>query len=138
VGRSSFAAIALLAFSAIACGGSGAAPTTVPPAMRTTDTFSGSVPINGSVFHTFAVSQTGEVDVTLSAAAPSPTVVMGIGLGTIVESQCSLLPGASANVQPGASAQLSGIVTAGTLCAEIHDAGNQTAPVSYTLSVTHP
>jgi hypothetical protein len=108
------------------------------PATRTTDTFSGSVPVNGRAFHMFSVSQTGEVDVMLGAAAPSPAIVMGIGLGTIVESQCALLPGASANVQPGASAQLSGIGTAGTLCAEIHDAGTQTGPVTYTLSVTHP
>jgi hypothetical protein len=131
------AVIALLAFSAIACGGSGAATTPTPSATRTTATFTGSVPVKGSAFHPFSVSQTGNVDVTLTAATPS-TIVMGIGLGTIVESQCALLPGASADVHAGVSAPLSGIVTAGTLCAEVHDAGHQTTPVDYTLTVTHP
>jgi len=74
--------------------------------------------------------------VTLTAATPS--IVMGIGLGTVVDSLCTLLPGASMDVQPGASAQLAGIVSAGTLCAEIYDVGNQGTPVSYTLTVTHP
>lgn len=73
---------------------------------------------------------------TLTAATPS--IVMGIGLGTVADSLCTLLPGASTNAQPGAAAQLAGIVSTGTLCADVYDVGNQTTPVSYTLTVTHP
>jgi hypothetical protein len=123
----------------MACGGSDAATTSpTPTATRTTDTFSGSVPINGSAFHAFSVSQSGEVDVTLTAAAPPSTIVMGIGLGMVVDSICERLPGATASVPSGSSAQLAGIVTPGTLCAEVFDVGNQAAPVSYTITVTHP
>jgi hypothetical protein len=34
--------------------------------------------------------------------------------------------------------QLSGLVTIGTLCVDVRDAGNQTGTVSYTILVTHP
>jgi hypothetical protein len=94
--------------------------------------------VNGSAFHTFSVAQAGAVDMTLTAAAPPSTIVMGIGLGTVVEARCVLLAGAAAEVPAGAAAQLSGIVSAGTLCADVHDAGHQTTAVSYTLIVTHP
>jgi len=36
------------------------------------------------------------------------------------------------------TAQLSGTTSAGTLCVQVYDIGNQTAPVSYTVTVTHP
>jgi hypothetical protein len=96
------------------------------------------VPVGGSAYHTFSVTQTGEVDLTLTAAAPPSTIVMGVGVGVVSGTSCVDMAGASGLAQPRASAQISGTVSPGTLCAEIHDVGNQTAPVTYTLAVTHP
>jgi hypothetical protein len=96
------------------------------------------VPVAGSAYHTFSVTKTGQVDLTLTAAAPPSTIVMGVGIGMVSDATCVVVAGASGRAQPGASAQLSGTVSPGTLCAEIHDVGNQTAPVSYTLTITHP
>ena len=46
--------------------------------------------------------------------------------------------GATTSAAAGASVQLSGLASPATLCVDVHDIGNQTAPVSYTVTVTHP
>jgi len=133
------AAIALLV-GAAACNkdNTTAATPTTPAVTRTTDTFSGTMPIGGSAFHSFTVTVTGTIDVTLTAATPPATIVMGVSVGTPADGKCTALPGASVNASAGASAQLSGLASPGTLCVDVHDVGNQTAPVSYTVTVVHP
>jgi len=122
-----------------ACNGNNTTATTTSPTVtRTTDTFTGTTPIEGSAFHTFTVTQAGEVDATLTAAAPPSTIVMGFGLGEPADSKCVPFAGAEASTPAGASPQLSGTVSPATLCVEVHDIGNQTAPVTYTVTVTHP
>jgi hypothetical protein len=122
-----------------ACTGNNTTPTTTSATVtRTTDTFTGTMPIAGSAFHTFTVSQAGEVDATLTAAAPPSTIVMGFGLGEPADSKCVPFAGAQASTPAGASPQLSGTVSPATLCVEVHDIGNQMAPVTYTVTVTHP
>lgn len=127
-----------LALAAAACAKDTAAPTTSPSAPRATDTFTGTVQIAGSAFHSFPVSQTGQVDATLTAAGPPSTIVMGLRMGATADSRCVPFAGASATAQAGTSPQLSGTISPGTLCVEVHDIGNQTAPVTYTVTVTHP
>jgi len=125
-----------LMLTVAACGG-GSSSTTPPSAAVTTETFSGTVAIGGKDFHSFTVKQTGEVDLTLTAAGPPPTISMGLGVGTMNGSACSLLPGGSTNTQAGTAVQLAGTVSAGTLCVQVYDIGNQTAPITYTVTVAH-
>lgn len=130
------AAIALLV-GAAGCGSSDTATTTptTPTVARTTDTFSGTVAVGGHDFHTFVVGATGQIDVTLTVANPS--VVMGLAIGT-PGGTCPALAGATVNAAAGAAAQLAGMATAGTLCVDVRDVGNQAAPVTYTVTVLHP
>jgi hypothetical protein len=122
-----------------ACGGSTPSGTaTTPSVTRTTDNFSGTVPVAGSAFHSFRVTQTGTTEVTLTAAGPPSTIVMGVALGTVDDSGCTRLIGSSVNAPAGSMPQTAGLTTAGTLCVQIRDVGNQTAPVAYTVTVTHP
>src|SRR5438093_13488812 len=73
---------AVLVFGATACTRNSTTPTTTPvTATRTTDTFSGTVQVGGRDFRGFTVSQTGQVDVTLTAAGPPSTIVMGLDVG---------------------------------------------------------
>jgi hypothetical protein len=131
------ALIAVAALTAAACSNNNTSGTvTAPSTTRTTDTFSGTVPVGGSVFHSFPVSKTGSTDVDLTAA--SPAVVMGLALGTPGDAGCTPLAGASSNVVAGSTPQITGLTTAGTLCVQIRDVGQQTAPVTYTVTVTHP
>jgi hypothetical protein len=129
--------VALLA--AAACGGSTpSGSATTPSVTRTTDTFSGTVQVAGNAFHSFRVAQTGTTEVTLTAAGPPSTIVMGVALGTVDDSGCTRLSGASLNTPAGSTPQLAGLTSGGTLCVQIRDVGNQTGPVTYTVSVTHP
>ena len=125
-----------LMLTVAACGG-GSSSTPAPSGTVTTETFSGTVAVGGRDFHSFTTKQTGEVDVTLTAAGPPPTISMGLGVGTVNGSTCSLLPGASINTQAGTAVQLAGTVSAGTLCVQVYDIGNQTAPITYTVTVAH-
>jgi hypothetical protein len=63
---------------------------------------------------------------------------MGVGIGTVSGSTCTVLPGASVPTPAGTSPQLAGTTTAGPLCVKVYDIGNQTAPVTYSVTVVHP
>ena len=95
--------------------------------------------VGGTAFHSFRVGATGSTDVTLTAASPPPTIVMGLGLGTPDDAgNCNRFAGAAVDTAAGTSAQLASLTSTATLCVQIRDVGNQTAPVAYTVSVTHP
>jgi hypothetical protein len=131
--------VAACALGAAACGGNSTSGTiSTPTVTRTTDTFSGTVQVGGSAFHSFPVSQTGTIDVDLTAASPPASVAMGIAIGTPGEAGCTPLAGASGTVVAGPTPQLTGLTTAGTLCVQIRDVGQATGPVAYTVTVTHP
>ena len=139
VGRVGHAAAALVLFFGVAgCGSSTTPATTTPTVPRTTDTFTGTVAVGGSDFHSFPVSATGPVDVTLTAAAPPSSIVMDISIGMPADGKCVALAGASSQTPPGPTPQLSGIASPGTLCVDVRDSGSESAPVSYTVTVTHP
>jgi hypothetical protein len=135
-----FVGLGLLMLGAAACGGGNNPPSgvTTPTVTRTTDTFSGTVQVGASAFHSFRVAQTGTTEVTLTAASPPATVMMGVAIGTVDDAGCTRLTGASLNTPAGSVPQLAGVTSSGTLCVQIRDIGNQTAPVNYSVSVTHP
>jgi hypothetical protein len=120
-----------LAFLAAACGSSSllTAPASV------TETFTGTVPVQGLDSHTFTVAAYGEIDVTLTAAGPPSTITMGLGLGTPTGGTCSVQYQAQA--QAGTTAQLSGTIAAGSWCVVVFDLGNQGGPVDYSVTVAH-
>lgn len=127
----------LLACAAAACGNDSSS-TTTPTVVRTTDTFSGTVAVRSSAFNSFRVAAAGTTDVTLTAAGPPSTVVMGLAVGTTSDAGCTPVAGATVNTAAGPSVQLSIVTSPGTLCVEVLDIGNQTAPISYSVSVLHP
>ena len=104
----------------------------------TTDTFSGTVNVGSQDIHTFTASQNGEVDVTLTSAAPPSTIVMGLGIGVPNGSSCTLVAGGSIQTAAGTTSQLYGIVSSGTYCVDVYDVGNAASPVTYSVNVAHP
>jgi hypothetical protein len=129
--------LAAAAVAAASCGDDAAA-TTTPSVPRTTESFSGTVQVGGSAFHSFRVAATGITEVTLTSAAPPSTVVMGLAIGTVDDAGCTRLVGAAVNTPAGATPQLAGLTTSGSLCVQIRDVGNQAGAVTYSVSVTHP
>ena len=135
--RAGLVAVAL-AFAAAACTKNSDTASTTPSTPKTTDTKTGTVQVKGSDFQTFTVTTAGEVDVTLTAAGPPSTIVMGLGIGQTGSGSCSPLAGATQQTAAGSSPQVTGILTPATYCVTVFDVGNQTAPVSYTVTVAHP
>jgi hypothetical protein len=82
-----------LALTCVACsqGGnnsSGLTPMVItPPA--STETFTGTVIVGGNAVHPFTVTAGGEIRVTLTAAGPPSTIVMGLGRGATSRSSGS-------------------------------------------------
>ena len=137
------AAVVLLALILTGCtlgGGGGSSSSTnpvAPTASATTETFNGTIDVGGSDSHNFTVAQSGgQVNVTLTAAGPPTTIFMGVGVGTPSGNTCSLIAQAPPS-QASTIAQLSGTAQAGTYCVVVFDIGNQTAQVSYTVTVSH-
>jgi hypothetical protein len=133
-------AFTLLAWLIVtACHNNSTTPAAATPTVaRTTDTFTGTVAVGGADFHSFPIAATGTVDVTLTSATPPASVVMGLSVGTPGTDRCIAVAGGSTQTPAGSSVQLSGIASPGTLCVDVHDAGELSAPVSYTVTVTHP
>jgi hypothetical protein len=127
-----------LALMGAACDNSGSGATSPTAVPLTTETFMGTVDPGGVAFHNFTVAQQGEVDVTLTAAGPPATIAMGLGVGAPSGLTCPLLSGASVSAQAGTTPQLVGTASAGLLCVAIFDIGNQSATVTYTVTVAHP
>jgi hypothetical protein len=126
----------LVALFAAGCGKDNSSPTS-PTTTTKTDTFNGTVAVGGRDIHTFTVDQAGTVSVTLTAASPPASVVMGVGIGIPADGVCGVLPGGSVMAVAGSTAQLTGVVSPGMLCVAVYDVGNQTATVTYTVTVNH-
>jgi len=108
-----------------------------PNPTAATDTFASFLAIGGSSFHTFPVSRSGNIIITLTSVTPSAMVGVGIGIPGASSSNCIL--SSSLTATAGSAPQISIPVDAGTYCAEVYDAGTVTAPgVSFSLTIAHP
>jgi hypothetical protein len=119
--------------------GTGLTPTIVTPPTKS-ETFTGTVAVGGSDAHAFVSSNYGEVSITLTAAGPPADIVMGVGIGaptSVVDSTCRLYQNGYLTTAAGPAAQLVGNIPAGAYCVQVFDAGHQTAPVSYSVTVVH-
>ena len=129
---------ALVAVLALAACGDDEIDTPTSPIAPTivTETFNGTVTLNGAQVHSFATLASGSVTATLKFLVPNPAVPMGFALGTWNGSSCSLVIAKTDAVE---STVIIGAVSAlGNLCVYIHDVGNLTAPTQYEIEVLHP
>lgn len=119
-------------------GGSSTTTPTSPSATLVTENFTGTVDPGGSASNPFNVTTSGnQVNVILTAAGPPTTIYMGLAVGTWANSTCTQLTNGAVLAQAGATAQLSGTVNAGAYCVQVYDVGNQTAQITYAVTVTH-
>jgi hypothetical protein len=106
-----------------------------------TDTFTGTLSTNGSFTHSFTTANLGAVTVTIVSLAPSSSQIVGLSLGVWNGSACSTSPqtgGSSSDTATTGSSITLNASAAGSLCVRLYDVGFITAPVIYTLQVTHP
>jgi hypothetical protein len=127
-------AIALAALAG-ACGGSTTPTTATTPAPITTETLTGTVLAGGVAFHTFTVAQQGTLTATLTSLSPQSTITMGMGIGTVSGTACSLL---STNETTKVGTVLSGTIAVGSFCVQIYDIGNVQVSDDYVITLSHP
>ncbi len=136
--RVTLACTLVLALIAAGCGDDPFTPTAPTPPESVTDTFSGTLTINGATSHPFPVASQvgGTVLVTLKVLTPDAEAVVGMSLGTWNGTACQ------ANISNDramvSSAILGQATSAGTLCVRIYDVGRLAAPQDYEVEVVHP
>jgi hypothetical protein len=108
-----------------------------PNAAATTSTFATFLSLGGSSTHTFTVSQSGTVSLTLTSVTPSVPIGMAIGIPGASSSMCSLTSSLTATA--GSTPQITIPVDAGTYCDEAYDAGAVIGPgVAFSITIVHP
>ena len=100
-----------------------------------TDTFASFLAIRGSSAHTFPVSKSGTIVVTLTSVTPS--FMVGVGIGIPSSTTCIL--SISSNATAGSTPPITVPVDAGTYCVEVYDAGALNVPgVAFSMTIAHP
>ena len=112
----------------------------ITPLVFTTQTFAGTLQVNGSGFYSIFISQAGPVGLTL-AAVQTPggaalSIPVGIGVGIPRGTGCART--ISQTTVPGLAAQLSVTLNPGTYCVAVFDAGNLTAAVNFAMRIRYP
>jgi hypothetical protein len=139
-----FSAVKLSALTAVlvaatACGSTPTTPTQpdAPVYELKTETFSGNVKVGGTVAFPFTVVNPGQIQVGITALAPTSTLTMGIALGfwdpaALTCTQQLSNPTATLGVPYAANPS-----APGEYCVGIFDTGNVTVSSDFTLTVTH-
>jgi len=109
---------------------------TSTPAVSTTDTFDGSVTVNGGTTNPFIVNRAGTVTALVSALEPADaTVGFLIGTWNSTTNSCQLVIVNDAAV---AGNTLIGTASvSGNFCVRIFDTGRMKGPVNFQVQVTH-
>ena len=129
------APVLVAAVMAAGCGDDPAPTTQTPAAVLLTETFSGTVTVNGAFTHPFAVTRAGSVTAQLTAVAPDDTVTLGLALGTWNGIACQVV---IANDTAKLSTSVLGTATApGSLCVRLYDVGGLATPTTYDVKVDH-
>ena len=127
----------ITALASAACGNDSS--TTAPSASTgSTESFSGSLGVQGSSFYSFTISTAETVTLSLvsleaSSTAPSSTSLVRLGLGVPLGTDCSVSN--SVDTAPGLTAQLTQAVNPDVYCAKISDIGNLTGPLNFTIRI---
>lgn len=128
-----------IAAAAAGCKGAISRFPTTPTPVTVTETFTGTININGAASHPFFTSATGTVTATLSSLGETPPAMVGFSLGTFSGTTCSVTT-ALFNDKAVVNSVVQGTVATlgGSLCVRIYDVGVLTEPVMYEIKVQHP
>jgi hypothetical protein len=145
-----FCSLVLTLLTTSGCSGNTpTSPTTTTTTTTTTSTtlaspafsedFNGTVPVGGSTFYSFTVTQYGTVNVSMTSVSgqfvPS-TVTLGLGLGTPEAEGCATTTGVQ--TQSGAGPQLTGAYNPGVYCVKVSDVGNLFAAARFAVTIAYP
>ena len=132
------AVVLSVAVAAAGCEGEIANLPTTPDPVTVTETFTGTLTINGAQTHNVFTGATGLVTATVASLGETAPAKVGFSMGTLSSvGTCTVIVH---NDNAVVTTALTGTVAnlSGTLCVRIFDVGALTAPVDYTLTVSHP
>lgn len=119
---------------AAACGNNSPVVPVAPTPVQTTETFAGTLTINGGVTFSFT-SNRGAVTATLATVSPDSSVVLGLSLGVWNGITCAAtLPNDNA-VQ--GSTIYGTVNTTGSLCVRVYDVGKMPDALDFEVRVIH-
>jgi hypothetical protein len=129
-------AMALLAGAGCGSNDTTTTPTTPTATGPTTVTWTGILPVPGSVSRSFEATQAGTVTVTLTAISQRPVApILGIGIPQSGASGCVLTQAAPAVASSDPIFRMQ--VDSGVFCLKITDTGN-TGTVTFSATLVHP
>ena len=132
------ALVLLAAIGAAGCEGEIVNIPTTPDPVTVTDTFTGRLTVNGAQTHNVFTGATGLVTATITSLGETAPEKVGFSMGTLssVGTCTVVVHNDNAVVQTALTGTVANLN--GTLCVRIFDVGSMTAPVDYTLTVSHP
>jgi hypothetical protein len=142
--NTSVLAIIVVAMAGSACGGNSA---TAPPTSTSTstssgstETFSGTLAVQGSSFYSFTVATAETVSLSLASLtstgilAASPSVIH-LGLGVPLGTGCSVT--SAVDTPAGLTAQLTSSINPDVYCVRLSDIGNLAGPMNFEIRIGH-
>jgi len=141
-------ALVTAAIAATGCGSNNTVsnPSTTTPPTTVTDTFEGTLTVNGAITQPFVVQTAGTVTAAFTSLDPSSVVVngetsdtvVGLSLGTWNGLVCTIGAPTLANDKAKVGVALTASATAtGNYCVRVYDAGSLRQPTAYQLTVIH-
>jgi hypothetical protein len=142
---SSFVIAILLAAASGGCGSSSTSPTSVGSSYLLFGKLPAAIAgVPQTSAQTFQMSAAATVTLTLTSAVETmldgtalSTINVGVGLGTVTNGVCTVLPGAFVNTVAGTAAQMAWPMPAGSDCLQISDVTTLEGPVAYTVKLTY-
>jgi hypothetical protein len=132
----------VLVAATLTAAGCGDDPITNPdqtPPTQVTETYTGTLTVNGAVTQPFVVQTAGTVVATLTALEPAnDETVVGLSLGTWNGVVCTVGAPTLANDAAKVGVALTGSATVtGNYCVRVYDVGKITQSTEFQLTVTH-
>ena len=118
------------------CGSSSDETVTAPAPTVLTESFSGTLTLNGATTYSFRVTATGNITAQLVTLSPDSTKPVGLALGTWNGSICQITLPNDNSIQGSVTVGTASAV--GDFCVRIYDAaGTVDQPQTYTIEVDH-
>jgi hypothetical protein len=129
------ATVLVAAGLAAGCGDDAEPPTEPEAPVQVTETFTGTVTVNGAFTHPFTVNRAGTVTAQLTALSPDDTVTVGLSLGTWNGVSCQIV--ITNDTAKLASNVIGNANAPGSLCVRVFDVGGLSTGTNYDLKVDH-
>jgi len=116
-------------------------PSLSPADPIVTETFTGTLRPNATVFYAFTVATYGTVNITLdevTGVQVSEDVPFEFEIGPGVPRGTGCSPNSVLVVAPGEGPHSSGVFDAGIWCVRLRELGNMSGPARFRITIAHP